>query len=143
MYPFGYTKDMSMIIAEKLREMRTSKGMTQHQLADIAGVELITYGRYERGERVPPSDVLSKIADGLSCTADYLLGRTDEPNLVHFDTGVDYEGDRVYIDIVKEFLDKGLSREDIDEIIQMGLAWRDAREAREAKESKKKKPNED
>jgi len=128
LYPFGYNKVVTMIIAEKLREMRTSKGITQHQLADIAGVELITYGRYERGERIPPSDVLSKIADGLSCTTDYLLGRTDEPNLVHFDTGVDYEGDRIYLDIVKEYIDKGLTKEEIDEFIQMGLAWKEARD---------------
>lgn len=136
-YPFGYNKVMDMIISKNLRKMRTSKELTQHQMADFVDIELITYGRYERGERIPPADVLSKLADVLECTTDYLLGRTDEPKLVHFDTGVDYEGDRVYIDIVKEYLDKGLSKEDIDELIQMGLAWK------KASEEIKKEPNKD
>ena len=39
-------------------------------------------GYYESEERFPPHDVLSKLADSFSVSADYLLGRsvTDKPN---------------------------------------------------------------
>ena len=38
-------------------------------------------GYYESEERFPPHDVLSKLADCFSVSADYLLGRavTDQP----------------------------------------------------------------
>lgn len=125
---------------EKLREMRKIKGYTQLQVSEKIGIERSSYSLYELGKRSPDYETLNKIADLFNCTTDYLLGRSEEPNLVNYDTGVDYEGDRVFIEIDKDYLGDGLSKEEIDEFIQMGLAWRKARLAREAKE-KNKKPN--
>ncbi len=36
---------------------------------------------YERDQRFPDKDILSKIADYFEVSVDYLLGRTDERNL--------------------------------------------------------------
>ena len=126
-----------MNVREKLKTMRNDLNMTQQEVADKLGVSQVTYSRYESGRRIPDTDMTVALAKFFGCTTDYLLGVTDEPNLVHYDTGVDYEGDRVYIDIVKDALDRGLSKEDIEEIIEMGLAWREARE------NIKKKPKKD
>lgn len=128
---------------KNLSTIRKQNQISQLKLADSMGVSRSTVAMWETGKSQPDNEVLVKLAKFFNCTTDYLLGVTEEANLVRFDTGVDYEGDRVYIDIVKEFLDKGLTKEEIDEIIQMGLAWKDAKEAREAKENSKKKPNKD
>lgn len=117
-----------MNIRDKLKKMRNELEMTQQEVADKLEVSQVTYSRYEAGSRVPDRDMTIVLAKFFNCTTDYLLGLTAEPNLVHYDTGVDYEGDRVYIEIVKEALDKGLTKDDIEEFIQMGLLWREQRE---------------
>lgn len=116
-------------LAKNLIHLRKEKGVTKKWMSEeLLGVHESTYGNYELGKRAPDYETLVKLADYFNCTTDYLLGRVDEPNLVHYDTGVDYEGDRVYIDVVKDALDKGFTREDIDEFIQMGIMWREMRE---------------
>lgn len=40
-----------------------------------------TVSRYETGEREPGIDELIRIADYFNVSVDYLIGRTDNPNL--------------------------------------------------------------
>ena len=53
---------------ERLRASRKEKGLTQVQLAKIAGVTRETIGNYESGERTPPLAVANKLADALGVT---------------------------------------------------------------------------
>jgi len=123
-------------IRDKLKKLRHDINMTQQEVADKLEVSQVTYSRYEAGSRVPDRDMTIALAKFFNCTTDYLLGLTDEPNLVHYDTGVEHEGNRVYIDIVKEALDEGYTKEDIDEFIQMGIVWRKAKEERDKTKNK-------
>lgn len=55
-----------MNIGEKIKQARNSKGLTQEELAKKTGIARVSIGNYERGDRIPPSDVLIKIANTLN-----------------------------------------------------------------------------
>lgn len=62
----------------KLRELRTSKGLTQKDVAIAIGVSPQSYGYYENQVNKPDPDTLIKIADFFGCSIDYLLGREND-----------------------------------------------------------------
>ena len=64
-----------MPVGERLRELRKSKDLTQAQVADGINCTPAAYNRYETGERQPPTDALTKLADYFGVSLDYLLGR--------------------------------------------------------------------
>lgn len=55
------------------------RSLLQKDIAQAAEISLRTYQRYESGERLPDTDVLSKLADFFNVSTDYLLGRSDDP----------------------------------------------------------------
>jgi transcriptional regulator with XRE-family HTH domain len=61
-----------------LKEGRTNKGISQQELAKLAGVHYTNIGRYERGDASPSADVLNKIASALELSPDYLMNGTLE-----------------------------------------------------------------
>lgn len=50
------------VISEKIREYRKWKGLTQQQLADAAGISVMSIRRYESGEREPTGTAVKAIA---------------------------------------------------------------------------------
>lgn len=65
-----------------LKELRKSRGLTQIQLQLATGIEQALLSKYERGERVPPTDTLIVLADFYDVNIDYLLARTDNPKKI-------------------------------------------------------------
>ncbi|MCM3699248.1 helix-turn-helix domain-containing protein [Paenibacillus macerans] len=65
--------------SERLRELRTSKKISQQELSDRLGLNRATYARYETGDTQPDFDTLKKFADFFNVSTDYLLGRTNSP----------------------------------------------------------------
>lgn len=63
--------------AERIKELRTSKGYTHKQLADYLGIAESTVSMWEIGKRSPTTKRLYKIADFFNVTVDYLTGKTD------------------------------------------------------------------
>lgn len=59
----------------RLKEIRNSHHMKQHEVADALGIPLRTYQNYEREEREPDSEVLCALADLYQITIDELIGR--------------------------------------------------------------------
>lgn len=57
-----------------LRTVRENRGKTQVEVAKAAGITLMSYYRYESGERLPRVDVAIKIAETLNSTVDELFG---------------------------------------------------------------------
>lgn len=57
----------------RIKEVREARNMTQEELASHAGVTRSNISRYETGDRIPPSDVLVKIAIALSVPVDDLV----------------------------------------------------------------------
>jgi transcriptional regulator with XRE-family HTH domain len=58
-----------------LHDTRIKCGFTAQQMADYLGISLRAYRFYESGSREPNLETLSRIADKLRVTTDYLLGR--------------------------------------------------------------------
>ena len=65
----------------RLKEIRKSKGISQLKLALDLNTNQNTISGYETGEREPGITELIKIADYFNVSIDYLLERTDNPNI--------------------------------------------------------------
>ena len=65
----------------RLKEIRKKKGISQLKLAMDLNTNQNTISRYETGEREPGINELIKIADYFNVSIDYLVGRTDNPNI--------------------------------------------------------------
>lgn len=65
---------------DRMKQVREALHYTQEELAERAGLQTLQIWRYESGKSKPNSDVLSKIAQALNVSADFLLGLTDEPH---------------------------------------------------------------
>ena len=64
---------------DRIKQARNNKGLSQNELANAIGVHVTNISRYERGENRPTTDVLTKLANALDTTADYLMsGSTHE-----------------------------------------------------------------
>ena len=61
-------------IADKIKELRTARGMTQADFAARLGVSKSAVSSYENGSRLPSYDVLIKIAHIFKVSVDHLLG---------------------------------------------------------------------
>jgi len=63
----------------RLKEIREMKKLSAYDIAEKIGVTPVSYYRYEKGEQTISAEMLAKLADVLGVSADYILGRTDEP----------------------------------------------------------------
>ena len=61
----------------RIKELRTEKGITQADLAKILKISDRAVGYYENGDREPDYTTLLKIAEYFDVSIDYLLGRVD------------------------------------------------------------------
>jgi repressor LexA len=68
-----------MTFAEKLKKARQRANLSQAELADKLGLNLRTYGSYERGERDVSTALLRQICLTLNVSSDDLIN-TDKPN---------------------------------------------------------------
>ncbi len=64
-------------LAEKLIELRQSKGLNQKQASEAIGIDYQNYRKYETIS-YPKETSYIKIADFYGVTIDYLMGRTDK-----------------------------------------------------------------
>ncbi len=64
-----------------LKLLRKSKGYTQIAVQMKTGIEQALLSKFENGERVPPTETLIRLADFYNVSIDYILCRTDNPNL--------------------------------------------------------------
>lgn len=67
---------------KKLRECREAKGLSQKELAKLLNTSYSVIGKYERDEMQPSIEAAKKIAKLVSTTVGYLLGETDEENIL-------------------------------------------------------------
>ena len=62
---------------QRLKQIRKSRGLSQEALAEILGTSKQILSRYEREERSPRIDQVSRYAEKLGVSVDYLLGDDD------------------------------------------------------------------
>jgi transcriptional regulator with XRE-family HTH domain len=65
-----------MSLSDNMLLIRKKKGISQAELGKLIGTSGDVIGRYERGDISPSVEVVSKIADALEVSVDYLLGKT-------------------------------------------------------------------
>lgn len=69
----GHTK-----FPERLRAARELRQLSQSELAERAGLQPSAISHFEGGRRAPSFDNIKRLADALTVTTDYLLGRVEE-----------------------------------------------------------------
>lgn len=62
-----------MKLDNRIRQIRTAQRLTQGKMADRTGIAVSTYQYYERGERVPPADFLSRLITVFGVDPTWLL----------------------------------------------------------------------
>lgn len=65
------------IFSERVAALMSEHGLNQKDLAAKAGVTESAISYYLKGVRTPRSDVLTRIANALNTSTDYLLGAGD------------------------------------------------------------------
>ena len=70
-----------MEFTQRLKELRSGAGLTQKELAETVGVTERGYRGYESGSNLPNMVVLLKLADFYQVSLDYLVGRSDDPEV--------------------------------------------------------------
>jgi transcriptional regulator with XRE-family HTH domain len=65
----------------RIRDLREDKDMTQARMGEILSCSQRVYSNYERGDIDIPTSTLIKIADYHHVSVDYLLERTDKPEV--------------------------------------------------------------
>jgi transcriptional regulator with XRE-family HTH domain len=73
---------MSKNFPDILRKMRESKKLSQTELAEKTGFQPSAISHFETGRRSPSFDNLKRLADALSVSIDFLLGREDSSKSV-------------------------------------------------------------
>ncbi|MBE3586634.1 MAG: helix-turn-helix transcriptional regulator [Thermoanaerobacter sp.] len=66
-------------LSTRLRELRTSRKISQTALSNAVGVSQRAISYYEAGKDIPTLDVLIRLADFFDISLDYLVGRSDDP----------------------------------------------------------------
>jgi len=66
----------------RLKEIREGKLMSQKELAQKLRVASSTLSQWEAGKRQPDYETIIKLADYFNVSVDYLLGRTDSPDII-------------------------------------------------------------
>jgi len=68
-------------VKNNLRLLRKSKGYTQIAVQMKTGIEQALLSKFETGDRIPPTETLITLADFYNVSIDYILCRTDNPNI--------------------------------------------------------------
>lgn len=72
---------METTFAARLKAVRESRGLSQSDLAEKTGLQPSAVSHFETGGRSPSFENLRRLADALSVTTDYLVGRDASPNV--------------------------------------------------------------
>lgn len=70
-----------MFMKTNLKKLRKERNLTQIALQMQTGIEQALLSKFERGERIPPTETLVILADFYGVSIDYILCRTDNPEI--------------------------------------------------------------
>ena len=71
----------STVIAERIKLTAKQRKIQIKTMLEECGLSKNTLSSMQSGGSTPKSENLAKIADYLDCSVDYLLGRTDKPEV--------------------------------------------------------------
>lgn len=71
-----------MTFADRLRELRIRKNMTQGELSKATGLTQSAIAMYETGKREPKIEVMELLADYFNVDMNYITGKTDKTTML-------------------------------------------------------------
>jgi len=71
-----------LIFADRIKELRKTKNLTQKKIAEAIGIAVRNYQRLE-SDNNPSVETVIKLADYFNVSTDYLLGRSDNQGVVY------------------------------------------------------------
>lgn len=107
------------MIEKRIKELRIENNMTQKDLADYLGLTPKMISFYELGQRVPPSDIILKLAEKFNVSTDYLLGNEPPKQEYYHDPEVAAIAQEMHDNPEIKVLfhaTKGMKKESIEEI---------------------------
>lgn len=69
------------MLYKRIRDLREDKDLSQREMGEILSCSQRVYSNYERGELDIPTEILIKLADFHKVSTDYMLNRTDNPDM--------------------------------------------------------------
>ncbi|MBO5047500.1 MAG: helix-turn-helix transcriptional regulator [Clostridia bacterium] len=72
---------MSTKYIKRIRDLREDHDKTQREIAEVLHTSQTMYARYERGANELPLHHLLTLCNYYNVSADYVLGRTDDPEM--------------------------------------------------------------
>jgi len=111
--------------ASRLKPLRAQCRLSQSELAKLVGVHYNHIGRYERGQSKPSAQTLTKLAEALGVSSDFLMeGNTDEAAKATFQDRellIQFKQVEQLNDndkhLVKEFLDAFLTKKKLEQML--------------------------
>ena len=65
----------------RLKILRIQKNKTQLNIQIATGIDQALLSKYESGKRIPPTETLMILANYFNVSMDYIMGRTDKPEI--------------------------------------------------------------
>lgn len=115
-----------MFSFNRIEDLLKKNNSNAKTLADAIGVSSGNVYDWKSGKAKPGAEALRKIADYFDVSTDYLLGRTDDPNMAvvdmesiskHFRKAFNKE-DLEILEVAKEAVEDGLTAADLREILR-------------------------
>lgn len=97
-------KDLKLIIADNISDLRRKKGMTQAELAEKLSYTDKAISKWERGESVPDIAVLKSLADLFGVSLDYLVSEYHEKENTKKTYNKTQKNNRIAISIISIFI---------------------------------------
>lgn len=69
------------MFVNKFVQILQERGISAYKLSKDTGIHQSTISQWKAGLQKPSLEAAEKIADYLDCSVDYLLGRTDKPEI--------------------------------------------------------------
>ena len=115
-------KDGKAVLADKLKNLRKSFGMTQDDIAELLDMSRTSFSKYENGATVPPLNVLRRLSAIYNVPIEYLI-HDDQPGVLVFKSNDDNEIPDFDGDSLKYFTQ--LTREERKLILKLRLMQAD------------------
>ena len=106
------------MFAEKMKQLRRSRGMTQAELAEKLGLSASAIGMYEQGRREPELSVIMELCNIFNVPADVLLGTPSAQECLEIKDVMQDIQDRLLAADELTLDGTPMSRQDIDQLIE-------------------------
>lgn len=73
--------EVCTIFTDRFVKILQIRNITPYKIAKDTNISQGLMGEYKQGKKIPTVQNLIKIADYLDCSIDYLVGRTDYPDV--------------------------------------------------------------